>query len=63
LNAGITAFVYNAVKSSLFGGTVEILAEEMGEQGVITVCAQGDGADKKKSGKNRCGSLAKLNWG
>lgn len=47
LNAGITALVDNAVKFSPFGGTVEISAEEMGEQVVITVCDQGNGADEK----------------
>lgn len=45
LNAGISALVDNAVKFSPFGGTVEVSAEEMGDQVVITVCDQGNGAN------------------
>lgn len=46
LSAGVSALVDNAIKFSPFGGTVEISAEEMGEQVVITVSDQGKGADE-----------------
>jgi signal transduction histidine kinase len=45
LNAGITALVDNAVKFSPFGGIIEVSAEVVDEQVVITVSDQGKGAD------------------
>lgn len=46
LRTGVSALVDNAIKFLPFGGTVEISAEEMSEQVVITVSDQGKGADE-----------------